>query len=120
MEGLSQAPVTEVGRGCTRGSQEDSHMPTAPSTRNGTSEAAIFGRVFADGRQALTPELARHILALGFSDEDKARMHELALKNQEGRISAEELRDLDSYVKVADLVAILQSKARKLLKTGAR
>jgi hypothetical protein len=95
-------------------------MPTARSARNGTSEAAIFVRVFADGKQGLTPELARHVLALGFSDEDKARMHELAIKNQEGNISAEELRDLDSYVKVADLVAILQSKARKLLKTGSR
>ena len=87
-----------------------------PTCRSDASEAAIFGRIFADGRQALTPELARHILALEFNDEDKARMHELAVKNQEDRISAEELRDLDSYVKVADLVAILQSKARKLLR----
>ncbi len=86
-----------------------------PST--GTSEAAIFSRIFADGRRSLTPELARHILALEFSDDDKARMHELAAKNQEGRVSPEELRDLDNYIKVADLVAILQSKARKFLRT---
>jgi hypothetical protein len=81
------------------------------------SEAAIFSRVFADGRQSLTPELARHILTLEFNDHDKTRMHELALKNQEGHICAEELRDLDNYIKVADLVAILQSKARKFLRT---
>ncbi len=85
-----------------------------------TSEAAIFSRVFADGRNCLTPELARHILTLEFNDDDKARMHELAVKNQEGRISPEELLDLDSYVKVADLVAILQSKARKLLRTKTK
>ncbi|HZV07404.1 MAG TPA: hypothetical protein VE999_20135 [Gemmataceae bacterium] len=72
------------------------------------SEAAIFSRVFAEGRRSLTPELARHILTLGFSDDDKARMHELAVKNQEGRISPEELRGLVGYIKVADLVAILQ------------
>ena len=95
-------------------------MPKAQTTRIDASEAAIFGRVFADGRQALTPELARHILALEFSDEDKARMHELAVKNREGRISSEELRDLDSYIKVADLVAILQSKARKFLRTRSK
>lgn len=81
-----------------------------------TSEAAIFSRVFVDGRSSLTPELARHILTLEFNDDDKARMHELAVKNQEGRISPDELRDLDSYIKVADLVAILQSKARKFLR----
>lgn len=84
------------------------------------SEAAIFSRVFTDGRRNLTPELARHILTLEFNADDKARMHELAVKNQEGRISPEELRDLDSYIKVADLLAILQSKARKLLRTKSK
>jgi hypothetical protein len=93
-------------------------MSAAQTGATNVSEAAIFGRVFADGRQSLTPELARHILALGFDDEDKARMHELAVKNQEGRISTEELQELDSYIKVGDLVGILQSKARKLLKAS--
>jgi hypothetical protein len=51
------------------------------------SEAAIFSRVFAEGRRSLTPDLARHILTLEFSDDDKARMHDLAVKNQEGCIS---------------------------------
>jgi hypothetical protein len=95
-------------------------MPTTQSSGTNTSEAAIFSRVFVDGRQGLTPELARHILTLEFSDDDNAQMHELAVKNQEGRISPEELRDLDSYVKVADLVAILQSKARKFLRTKSK
>jgi hypothetical protein len=95
-------------------------MSTRQIPRTSTSEAAIFSRVFADGRNSLTPELARHILTLEFNDDDKARMHELAVKNQEGRISPEELRDLDSYIKVADLVAILQSKARKFLRTKSK
>jgi hypothetical protein len=59
--------------------------------------------------------LARHILQLGFSQEDRARMHELAVKNQEGRISAEELDELDNYIKVGDLLAILRLKARNAL-----
>jgi hypothetical protein len=80
------------------------------------SEAAIFSRVFVDGKSNLTPELARHILTLEFNDDDKSRMHELAVKNQKGCISPEELCYLDNYVKVADLVAILQSKARKFLR----
>ncbi len=56
-------------------------MPITQTTKAAASEAAIFSRVFAEGRQTLTPELARHILALELSDEDKARMHELAVKN---------------------------------------
>ena len=43
-------------------------------------------------------------------------MKALARKNREGRISCAELNELDSYVKAGDLLAILQSKARKLLK----
>jgi hypothetical protein len=93
-------------------------MVTTSAANTRTSEAAIFGRVFANGRQALTPELARHILNLGFSNEDKDRMHVLALKNQEGRISPEELAELDNYIKVGDLLAILQSKSRKFLKAS--
>jgi hypothetical protein len=95
---------------------EDKAMSLTQSSGTNTSEATIFTRVFVEGRQGLTPELAHHILTLEFSDDDKARMHELAVKNQEDSISPEELRDLDSYVKVADLVAILQSKARKFLR----
>jgi hypothetical protein len=95
-------------------------MPTTPTAKTGTSEAAIFGRVFTNGRQGLTPELARHVLGLGFGDEDKARMHELAVKNQQGRISPEERDELDSYIKVGDLLAVLQSKARKVLKARSR
>jgi hypothetical protein len=43
-------------------------------------------------------------------------MHELVAGNREGRLSAEEQEELDNYVRVGDLLAILQSKARKLLK----
>jgi hypothetical protein len=92
-------------------------MSATQTPQNNESEAAIFSRLFVDGRRGLTPELARHILTLEFNDGDKARMHELAVKNQEGRASPEELRDLDNYVKIGDLVAILQSKARKFLRS---
>jgi hypothetical protein len=78
---------------------------------------AIFGRVFVNGEKAMTPELARHILGLGFNDKNNARMHSLTVKNRENRISQIECEELDSYIKVGDLLAILQSKARKFLKS---
>ncbi len=80
------------------------------------SEAAIFGRVFVNGRQALSPELARHVLGLTFSERDKARMHELAVGNQQGALSAEDKEELHNYIKVGHLLAILQSQARRALK----
>ena len=64
----------------------------------------------------MSPEVARRILRLGFDDEQKARMHELAQKNQEGQILPDELQELDRFIKSGDLLAILHSKARKSLK----
>jgi hypothetical protein len=90
-----------------------SRTTTLPSE---PSEVAILSRLLLNGQDGFTPELARHFLSLGFREEDRARMHELAEKNQAGRISPQELRELDSYVKAGDLLAILQSKARKFLK----
>ncbi len=81
------------------------------------TEAAIFARLW-DGKTAtLTPTLARHMLKLQFDDADTARMHELAEKNREGHLTDAEREELDNYVKVGDLLAILQSKARKHIKT---
>ena len=80
------------------------------------SEVTILSKVFLRDSGGLTKDQARYLVGLGFSDEDKERMKELARKNREGRISAAELGELDSYVKVGDLLAILQSKARRLFK----
>jgi hypothetical protein len=79
------------------------------------SSAAIFARLWETDNGQLSPALARHVLKLGFSAADQARMHELAAKNQEGTISPAELEELDSYVTVADLLGILKSKARQRL-----
>jgi len=40
----------------------------------------------------------------------------LAERNREGTLTDAEREELDDFVKVGDLLAILQSKARKLLK----
>ncbi len=91
-------------------------MPTAARLRNETSEAAIFARLWDSPQHGLTRPLARHILKLSFTGQDLQCMHELAKRNKEGTISDAERRVLDNYVSVGDLIAVLQSKARKLLK----
>lgn len=82
------------------------------------SAAVIFGRVWDDskGHAGWTVPAARHVLKLGFSDEEFARMHELAALNRDGRISAEELAELDDYILAADMLSIIQAKARLFLK----
>ncbi len=79
------------------------------------SAAAIFARLW-EGEGGLTVPVARHVLKLGFSEADKARMHALAQRNRGGELAEEEREELDNFVKVGDLLAVLQSRARKFLK----
>jgi hypothetical protein len=90
-------------------------MATTQLTRP-NSEAAIFARLWEGKAGSLTVPLARHVLKLGFDENDTARMHELAERNRRGQLTAAERDELDNFVRVGDLLAILQSKARKLLK----
>jgi len=87
-----------------------------PHLTNGTSEAIIFSRIFESSQEGISPELARYILGLGFSTEDRSRMRELAAKNRRGDISHQELEELDNYITAGDILAIWQSKARRALK----
>lgn len=91
-------------------------MPAIEKTPKEMSQAAIFSRLWDAPGHGLTRQLARHVLKLAFADEDLQRMHELAAKNREGTLSERERGILDNYVVVGDLIAILQSKARKVLK----
>jgi hypothetical protein len=87
-----------------------------PTTATASSEATIWARVIVPEKNGLSREAAHSLLELTFSEEDKARMNELAQKNREGLLSAEERRELESYVKVGDVLSLLHLKARKSLK----
>lgn len=87
-----------------------------PHLTNGTSGATIFSRIFESSREGISIELARYILGLGFSTQDRSRMQELAAKNRRGEISHRELEELDNYITAGDILAIWQSKARQALK----
>ena len=79
------------------------------------SEVAILARILGNGESPLPGAMARYILSLGFSEQDKARMHELALRNQEGALSSAEKDELFAYSKAGTLLSILKSKARRAL-----
>jgi hypothetical protein len=64
----------------------------------------------------LSPTTARRLLELHFEESDHARVQVLSEKAQEGRLSPGEADELDEYLYIADLLAILHSKARQVLK----
>lgn len=88
-------------------------------TKNATSEAAIFGRVVLTQRKKLTPAIADYLLHMGFAEEDRVRMHELAVKNQEGNLTPEEREELENFVSIGDLLALLKAKVRAALKKAS-
>ena len=93
------------------GRQPTRRRPEPPP--GGPSEAWLFAEFWQ--APALTPELARHILKLNWPETHAERMHELAVKNQGGDITAAEQRELDNYVRVGDLLGILQLRAHQVL-----
>ena len=80
------------------------------------NEVTILGRVLGGDNDRLPTQLARHILALGFSDRDKARMHDLAVRNQGDALTSVEKKELFAFAKAGTLLSILKSKARRTLK----
>lgn len=79
---------------------------------------AILKRVLDPHRERLTPDAARFFLDLDFSTADRRRVEQLSRSAKKGQLSDREQSELDSFLLVADLVGILQSKARKALKQG--
>jgi hypothetical protein len=86
------------------------------AARTGDNEVTILARVFDDERELLPLDLARSIVDVEFSERDKARIHELAVRNQAGILAPEEKEELVAFAKAGTLLSILQSKARRTLK----
>ena len=85
-------------------------------TTTADTEVTILARVFDDERGLLPRGLARSILDVDFSERDKARMHDLAVRNQADALSPEEKKELFALAKAGTLLGILNSKARRTLK----
>jgi hypothetical protein len=68
--------------------------------------------------QSMSPATARKILELSFSRRQQKRASLLSEKVQEGALTPEEEDELDEFIRVADLLAILQSCARRALKAA--
>jgi hypothetical protein len=75
----------------------------------------ILRRLFEPEKADLSPEVAGYLLSVDFSSADRDRMETLAEKSQAGELLPEEREELDDYVRIGHLLALVQSKARKSL-----
>jgi hypothetical protein len=80
------------------------------------SEMAILDRLIRAEKAGFSAAGARSILKIDFEPADRERMHELALKAQEGTLTAAEQEETDAYEVVGHLLDLLHSKARLSLK----
>jgi hypothetical protein len=86
-----------------------------PQAHASENEVTIFARILDNENGQLSDELARGILAHEISERDKARMHDLAVRNQEDALTPAEKEELFSFAKATTLLSILKAKARRTL-----
>jgi hypothetical protein len=79
----------------------------------------VLDRLLDPLGRILTPEVARKLVKLRFDAKAQARIDKLARKCNEGELTDDERREYETYVHTIDFIAILQAKARSLLKRTA-
>ena len=79
------------------------------------NEVTILARILGNENGQLPQDLARYILDLSVSERDKARMHDLAVRNQDDDLTPAEKEEMFAFGKATTLLSILKSKARRAL-----
>jgi uncharacterized protein YnzC (UPF0291/DUF896 family) len=88
----------------------------ATHTASSSSDTAILSNLTWPDDDALSLAAAEGWLAVRFDKDQLERMHELVTKNQDGKLSAKEKRELENYRRVGFLLDLMHSKARQSLK----
>lgn len=76
---------------------------------------STFERVLAAVGQCLDRQSAEALLRLRADREMQGRIEELADKSTEGTLTSEERDEYEALIRVGNFVAILQTRARRLL-----
>ena len=83
------------------------------------TEAAILARVIESDPSAITADVARYLLSMQLQRADEERVDELSAKARAGSLTEPEAQELDSYLHIGRLLAVMQSRARTSLNEGA-
>jgi hypothetical protein len=81
------------------------------------TEAGILARLIATRQGDLSRDAANYLLSLRFDESDISRMNALSESARAGTLASAEAAELDSYIHVSNLLAVMQSKARRSLRT---
>ena len=82
------------------------------STATEVTETEIWVRAIQPDKGDLSPEAAREWLRLRLSNADMERIRELSQKADDGVLTPDEERELDTYLTVGSVLELLQAKAR--------
>lgn len=75
-------------------------------------EPVIWARLLEAQERQISPEFARYLLSIEFTESDRERIGYLADRSSSGTLTTDEEAEYDSYLHVANVLAIMQSKAR--------
>jgi hypothetical protein len=84
------------------------------TTNTSENEVTILARILGNENGQFPKDLARYILDLDVSERDKARMHDLAVRNQDA-LSPAEREEMFAFGKATTLLSLLKSRARRTL-----
>jgi hypothetical protein len=79
-------------------------------------QRSVLDRLLDPLGRILTAEVAEQLVQIRFDRQAQARIDRLARKCNEGKLTDEERSEYETYVHTIDFIAILQAKARALLK----
>lgn len=87
-------------------------MDALPDT---LTEGEILNQLMTGQQLGFSPEAARALLSLHFSPAAISRMNELAEKNRQGELTADDRAALEKFLRVGQFLNIIQAKARAYL-----
>lgn len=79
----------------------------------------VLDRLLDPVVRCLSTRAARELVGLRADEEAQARVQELAEKCNEGTLSAAERAEYEAYAMAANIVAILQAKAKAQLRASS-
>ena len=84
------------------------------------SPNAALDRVFEPFARCLSPEVARKIVDFRANPDLAARVQVLADKASNGELTENERGEYQSYIRASDMIALLQSKSRQILRNHSK
>jgi hypothetical protein len=85
---------------------------------NHNTEAGILARLIRARQDDLSHDAANYLLSLNFEENDVSRMNELSDLARQGKLVDADAAELDSYIHVSNLLAVMKAKARRALRSS--